>query len=286
MKKLCMTFIEPLSRALLPALTGIFILTACSDMMSIANKRSMPFMLAAPVMNDLTLSATDSDSITLARPDVAAPGFPAPAVQAYVGLDGNISVSGTTVTNFLGGPFDVSGEGCRFSGLIPRKKYRIIVVAQNSVGYDVKYVTKRTMGTGMWTWVSGDNTVNQTGVYGTKGVAADANKPGARNNSVSWIDSKGNFWLFGGLGWDAASSGRLNDLWKFDGSRWTWVSGDSSGDQPGVYGTKGSAANANKAGARWGSVSWIDSDGNLWLFGGEPDVSGASFLNDLWRYSP
>ena len=66
-----------------------------------------------------------------------------------------------------------------------------------------------------WSWVSGSNTVNQSGTYGTKGVAHSANIPGARYDSVSWIVASGNLWLFGGYGFDSTgNSGRLNDLWR------------------------------------------------------------------------
>jgi hypothetical protein len=130
-----------------------------------------------------------------------------------------------------------------------------------------------------WTWVSGSNSVNQSGVYGTQGVAASGNVPGARDSSVSWIDGYGNLWLSGGGGYDASGSyGYLNDLWKFDGTNWTWVSGSNSVNQNGVYGTKGIAASGNVPGARDGSVSWIDGYGNLWLFGGYGP------LNDLWKF--
>ena len=54
--------------------------------------------------------------------------------------------------------------------------------------------------TNMWTWMSGSNTVNQAGVYGTKGVPDAANVPGARESSISWTDGSGNLWLFGGYG--------------------------------------------------------------------------------------
>ncbi|MFC1671243.1 beta strand repeat-containing protein, partial [Spirochaetota bacterium] len=117
-----------------------------------------------------------------------------------------------------------------------------------------------------WTWVSGDGVDNQIGVYGTKGIANSANKPGGRDSSATWIDSSDNLWLFGGFG--VASStvrARFNDLWKFDGSNWTWVSGDKTAEQNGVYGTKGTAAPSNKPGSRTNSASWIDSSGNLWL---------------------
>ena len=50
---------------------------------------------------------------------------------------------------------------------------------------------------GEWTWVSGSDTINQAGTYGTKGTPAASNIPGGRPRSISWIDLGGNFWLFG-----------------------------------------------------------------------------------------
>ena len=67
----------------------------------------------------------------------------------------------------------------------------------------------------LWTWVSGNYSINNKGTYGTKGVADAANVPGARYFSVSWTDANGNLWLFGGYGYDNLSLGRLNDLWMF-----------------------------------------------------------------------
>jgi N-acetylneuraminic acid mutarotase len=141
-----------------------------------------------------------------------------------------------------------------------------------------------------WTWVSGASIVNQFGTYGTKGVAAATNIPGARYGAVSWIDNSGNFWLFGGEGYDSTGAygpyGLLNDLWKFDGTNWTWVSGANTANQIGTYGTKGVAAATNIPGAREGAVSWIDGSGQLWLFGGYGYDSAGSgnVLNDLWKF--
>ncbi len=138
-----------------------------------------------------------------------------------------------------------------------------------------------------WTWVSGSDMRDKRGVYGTKGIADPANTPGSRNDSISWTDSKGNFWLFGGDGYDIAGrNSYLNDLWKFDGENWTWVSGDNTIQNKGVYGTKGVGDPANNPGAREGSVSWIDSDDNLWLFAGYgfDGSGGGGRLNDLWKF--
>ena len=58
----------------------------------------------------------------------------------------------------------------------------------------------------MWTWMSGNNTVNALGVYGTQGVASVTNTPGSRSYAVTWIDATGNFWLFGGRGYNSAGT--------------------------------------------------------------------------------
>jgi hypothetical protein len=63
-------------------------------------------------------------------------------------------------------------------------------------------------------------------------------------------------------------SPRYNDLWKFDGEEWVWVSGSNQYFQYGVYGIKGVPGSNNIPGARYCGVSWIDASGNMWLFGG------------------
>ncbi|TDH18181.1 T9SS type A sorting domain-containing protein [Segetibacter sp. 3557_3] len=142
-----------------------------------------------------------------------------------------------------------------------------------------------------WTWMKGENVLNSPGVYGTKGIAAPANTPGARSQGMSWTDAAGNFWLFGGvddLG-NPPFDKSFNDLWKYSiiTNRWTWISGDNVTKQPGVYGTAGTAAAGNKPGARFGSSTWTDVAGNLWLFGGQGhSSSGFGTLNDLWKYTP
>jgi N-acetylneuraminic acid mutarotase len=145
--------------------------------------------------------------------------------------------------------------------------------------------------TRQWTWVAGSNVANAAGVYGTEGTAAAGNAPGARYSATSWIDSSGNLWLFGGVGYGGSGAlGNLSDLWEYSpsASKWTWVKGGSGNNAAGVYGTEATAASGNLPGARYAASSWIDSSGNLWLFGGYGDDSTgtAGKLNDLWEYSP
>ena len=141
-----------------------------------------------------------------------------------------------------------------------------------------------------WTWVNGANVNGQQGTYGTQGTAAVGNVPGARAIATTWTDAAGNFWLFGGEGYDSAGTfAYLNDLWKYSASagQWTWMGGSNLVNQQGTYGTQGTAAPSNVPGARYRDVAWTDAAGNVWLFGGEGyDSAGTlGYLNDLWKYS-
>jgi hypothetical protein len=153
-----------------------------------------------------------------------------------------------------------------------------------------------------WTWMAGNNSVatstsNFPGVYGTLGKAAAANVPGSRVNQASWTDSNGNFWLFGGLGYDSTSTnGFLNDLWAFSptNAQWRWMGGSTTlgavcaygyCGQPGVYGTLGAPAEGNVPGGRAAAAGWTDLNGNFWLFGGGIEFVEI-FFNDLWEYHP
>jgi N-acetylneuraminic acid mutarotase len=169
--------------------------------------------------------------------------------------------------------------------------------------------------TSQWTWIGGSSTVSlmpdggygQAGVYGTLGTPAAANIPSARQGAMSWTDSSGHLWLFGGEGPEASGTwgnggvghsnngnwGELNDLWEFDPSsnEWTWMGGSSTagsnGGQPGAYGTLGTAAAGNIPGSREDATTWADNSGNIWLFAGYGfDANGVEgALNDLWEFN-
>jgi hypothetical protein len=162
-----------------------------------------------------------------------------------------------------------------------------------------------------WTWIAGSSTVGsnggQPGVYGTQYVFAPTNVPGGRGGASTWTDGSGNFWLFGGYGYDSAGNdGDLNDLWEFNPSlpnsatgtngEWAWMGGSKTLTcegvtgcfQNGVYGTQYTYASTNVPGSRWGASSWIDSSGNLWLFGGQgydDGTTGGGWLSDLWEFN-
>ena len=155
---------------------------------------------------------------------------------------------------------------------------------------------------GEWSWMGGsDNLVDQPGIYGSEGTPAPGNMPGSRDSAESWTDAHGNLWLFSGEGMIAAPglAAEFNDLWEYSAGEWSWVGGNNSGNQSGVYGTQGVPAPNNIAGARMGAVTWVDAKGNLWLFGGlgapavpsgglgtqTPELT-SGYLNDLWVYQP
>ena len=147
---------------------------------------------------------------------------------------------------------------------------------------------KYNIATNEWTWINGDNTINQPAVYGTKAVTSATNKPGARYVSTSWQDATGNVWMFGGYGYDETFAGNLNDMWKYNPStnQWTWMQGNKTIDQKAVFGTQGVPSITNKPGSRYVSNSWADAAGELWMFGGYGfDQINSGYLNDLWKYN-
>jgi hypothetical protein len=97
-----------------------------------------------------------------------------------------------------------------------------------------------------WTYEGGSEigtalgiTAPVQGVYGTQGTAAPGNQPGARDSQMTWTDSNGKFWMFGGSGVDGTGTdGELSDLWMYDPSvqQWTSENGAQTAGIAGVYG--------------------------------------------------
>jgi N-acetylneuraminic acid mutarotase len=146
--------------------------------------------------------------------------------------------------------------------------------------------------TNEWTWISGLQTPNATAIYGTQGVSAIDNMPGARYDNNIWVDEIGMIWVFGGAGFDSESTiGYLNDLWMYNPTtdEWTWVSGTDQIDQGGHYGVLGQPGEGNIPGGRQASIQWIDESGIVWIFGGagvDKFAIEPGYLNDLWSFNP
>ena len=100
-------------------------------------------MCVPPIMNNLTLTPGGAGTalITLTQPTFSTTGVPAPSVQAWIGRDGTIGITGTTVTGSLEGPINVSASSYVFGSVVTLTSgldYRVIVVAQSSCGYSAK----------------------------------------------------------------------------------------------------------------------------------------------------
>jgi hypothetical protein len=159
----------------------------------------------------------------------------------------------------------------------------------DSVGHETPMNDLWKYSAGEWTWVGGSSVGNQNGHYGTLGVADPSNHPGGRGGAAMWKDSSGDIWIFGGIGYDETNpiNGFLSDLWKYSGGQWTRMGGPKIQQQKGIYGTQGTPSASNIPGARYLADNWIDASGNLWLFGGSTyDANGTGgYVNDLWKYS-
>ena len=87
------------------------------------------------------------------------------------------------------GPMSTETSGSSVTGLRFEREYRL---SQRPMG-----IQRDELGLGR---LSGSVTGNQAGSYGTQGVAAAGNVPGARSGTISWTDAQGDLWLFGGQG--------------------------------------------------------------------------------------
>lgn len=142
------------------------------------------------------------------------------------------------------------------------------------------------LSTNQWTWRKGSNATNASGVYGTQGTPATTNTPGARVRPALWRDAKGDVWLFGGRN----GTGDFHDTWRFEPAttNWTWMKGTNLQKQASIFGTQNVPDAANLPASRAHALSWLDSQGRFWLYGGlgQSGTSSSVALYDLWRYEP
>lgn len=147
------------------------------------------------------------------------------------------------------------------------------VTAANSYFQDLWMYNKTTNN---WVWKGGvknaDFGFNRHANYGTLGVYSPSNIPGARVNGKTWTDAQGNFYLYGGYGFDETSTteGYLNDVWKFDVSlnQWVWLNGAK---------TINDFSNNTYPSSDYGAgIGWADENKNFWYF--------SNNSGNMWKY--
>lgn len=98
-----------------------------------------------------------------------------------------------------------------------------------------------------WTRIAGNNAPNFISKF-----SANVN-PGGRRASASWFQNN-RLWMFGGYGFANSNQiGALADMWTFENGNWSIV---------------GDTEDSHWPSKRYQSCNWVDSKGNLWLFGG------------------
>jgi gliding motility-associated-like protein len=136
-----------------------------------------------------------------------------------------------------------------------------------------------------WTWMRGDKTQGATAHYGEQNNFSSGNTPGGRQGGISWTDKQGKFWLYGG----DADYNLFTDLWKYDPAinQWAWVGGSKSKNLDPHFNDKGVPDVNASPGSRTMSASWVDNQGELWLFGGYGyGASSTAYpVNSFWKYS-
>ncbi len=136
--------------------------------------------------------------------------------------------------------------------------------------------------TSLWTEVGIKREQSVEGIYLGD---VKSHYPGSRRNGTTWVDKEGKFWLFGGMGFASGGPGVMNDLWMYDPKlrQWTWVGGSNITLAPGNYTAKPNIVSPNSLPpGREGATTWVDNNGDLWLFGG--GENGSAIFNDLWKY--
>jgi hypothetical protein len=219
------------------------------------------------------------------------------ATREWTWMSGSNSVGANGVYGSLGQPAATNVPGAR-QGAIGWTDAGGNLWLFGGNGYDATNAGYGTLGdlweyrpsTGEWTWQGGPDTeadpTTAQGVYGTEGQPAASNLPGPRSSAMTWTDVSGNFWMFGGIGYDSIGIfGDLNDLWEYSPSsgEWTWKSGCNLSGCVDGFGGLGQTA----PGARDSAVAWTDGSGNFWLFGGSgvDTHENTGTLNDLWKYT-
>lgn len=156
--------------------------------------------------------------------------------------------------------------------------------AHGNIG-ELNDLWKYDISTHMWTWISGSDSANDSGLHGDIFVPSSTYSPEAKSNAYSWVGPHGLLWLYGG---SSDTGDNYGDRWVFDPitNQWAWAGGPLSASKKMVYSAVGKAAPENTPGARYDAATWGDKEGNFWLFGGAGYLTDGTYnsMNDLWKF--
>ncbi len=140
-----------------------------------------------------------------------------------------------------------------------------------------------------WSLLNGAETFNAKGRQLSNGKAV-IDLPPARSGALTWTDSKGDFWMFGGSYFDSKLSKTLylDDLWKYEVNKGTWsLMRGSLSPKEAQIGKKFTEEHESPGG-RTNALGWYDKQNDrLWLYGGfgyNYDASYYGGLADMWMY--
>jgi hypothetical protein len=84
------------------------------------------------------------------------------------------------------------------------------IICRRFLGQPSNDLWRYHFGSGLWTWLSGSQTVNNYGVYGELGIENTTNMPGSRYRHTSVMQPHSNvLLLFGGIGSSSNAKGML-----------------------------------------------------------------------------
>lgn len=143
---------------------------------------------------------------------------------------------------------------------------------------------KRDVATGDWIWMWGGNGHHIPTIVPDN--PGDVGEPGSVDggfNSLFLLANKDNDILMMGGWYRDGSISTPNYTWKYDVSEnhWIWLGGSENTVYPDAPGEPG------EVGERSSSATWIDSDGNLWLYGGSASdsvLNSYKARTDLWMF--
>jgi predicted Ser/Thr protein kinase len=109
----------------------------------------------------------------------------------------------------------------------------------------------------------------------------EGDKPAPRGESIIWIDSQDNLFIFGGNN-DSLGTLTYSDLWMFNSTSMQWNLLRNESDL--VRGELGNGTSETHPGPRFGAASWTQNDNELWFFGGI-GVPSVFIYSDVWKYT-